>query len=64
MMKSLLSRLLRSAFLLCLFWATLAQAESFDHGAWDNLLERHVQVLRGGWRPQWTMPAWRASMRF
>lgn len=32
--------------LLCLSWAQLALA--FDHGAWDTLLKRHVQPIRGG----------------
>lgn len=32
--------------MLCLSWAGLAQA--FDHGTWDELLERHVRPVRGG----------------
>ncbi len=32
--------------LLCLLWTNLALA--FDHGAWDSLLKRHVQPVRGG----------------
>jgi hypothetical protein len=30
----------------CLSWTTLA--DSFDHGIWDGLLQRHVQPIRGG----------------
>ncbi len=32
--------------LFCLLWVNLAQA--YDHGAWDTLVKRHVQPIRGG----------------
>lgn len=38
----------RFFLVLSLFWAVFAQAQSFDHSAWDGLLKRHVQPIRGG----------------
>jgi len=39
---------LRFTWLLYLAWGALAQAQAFDHGTWDGLLERHVRPVRGG----------------
>ena len=36
------------SLVLCLSWATLAQAQAFEHGAWDGLVKRHVRPIRGG----------------
>jgi hypothetical protein len=33
---------------LWLAWATLTQAQSFGHGTWDGLLQRHVKPILGG----------------
>jgi len=46
-----MNRFPRSRFFLsalCLFWAALAQAQAFDHSAWDGLLKRHVVPIRDG----------------
>jgi len=50
MRRLLVTRLCLST--LCLLWATLAQAQAFDHGTWNGLLERHVQPIRGGMATQ------------